>query len=225
MTDQEIAALMAKAQDCDPSAATLRELEQALRQVMASRPRAPIAGQLWQTLVDLSSQAGRREDYLKNLKGRARWTEDARGASYMDILKAWHELGDAADEDFDFATATEAWERIAETEWPANAPPAAQRLLADALRHLGARRLTADPQTARAIFARELRLREAFDGAEHPNMATSLDNLATASEALGDIESAVAFRTRQLSIVEATFGPDHTTSNAVRNKLNALRKL
>ena len=224
MPDGEIVSLIARARTARRPALALRKLEQARQQVMTNRPNDPIIAQLFEAIVDLSELEGPREEYLKNLKGRAEWTETALGPSHVEAIQAWYDLGDAADEDCDWPTATGAWERIAAADLPADAPLQVKRLVSQALRRLGARRLSSDPRATRAVFERELRLREALDGPDHPDIATSLANLATVCEALGDTEHALAVRTRQLEIIEATFGLDHGGAATLRTRIVDLRR-
>jgi len=66
-----------------------------------------------------------------------------------------------------------------------------------------------DLDNARALFERALAIREAHLGADHPDTAASLNNLALALRDQGDLDQARTLHERALAIREAHLGTDH----------------
>jgi len=64
-------------------------------------------------------------------------------------------------------------------------------------------------EQARPLYARALAICEEARGPEHPDTATSLNNLATLLEAQGDLDAALQLFERALTIREKAFGADH----------------
>ena len=56
-------------------------------------------------------------------------------------------------------------------------------------------------------------------GADHPDAASTLANLATVLRDLGDLPAARAALTRALSVLQARFGPDHPDVAQTRTSL------
>jgi hypothetical protein len=61
-------------------------------------------------------------------------------------------------------------------------------------------------------------------GPEHPDTATSLNNLAGLLYAQGDLAGARPLYERALAIREKVLGPEHPNTATVRNNLSILRK-
>jgi hypothetical protein len=61
-------------------------------------------------------------------------------------------------------------------------------------------------------------------GPNHPNTATSLDNLAGLLESEGDDAGAEPLYHRALVIAERALGPDDPTTREIRENLDALLK-
>jgi tetratricopeptide (TPR) repeat protein len=62
---------------------------------------------------------------------------------------------------------------------------------------------------AKALLERALAIREKALGPEHPDVATSLNNLALVHHATGGYEEAKALHERALVINEKALGPEH----------------
>ncbi|MCP4359898.1 MAG: tetratricopeptide repeat protein, partial [Chloroflexi bacterium] len=69
-----------------------------------------------------------------------------------------------------------------------------------------------------------LAIREKVLGPEHPDTATSLNNLALLLQAQGDYEGALPYYDRALAIFEAKLGPNHPNTRIVRSNLASLDK-
>ena len=94
-------------------------------------------------------------------------------------------------------------------------------LLADTGLYLWRR---ADHQQARRLFERALAINEARLGADHPETATSLNNLALILADQGDLAGARRLHERALSNREAHLGADHpTTAQSLSNLAVVLR--
>jgi tetratricopeptide (TPR) repeat protein len=92
-------------------------------------------------------------------------------------------------------------------------------LLDDGGRYLWQR---ADDRQARALFERAVRIREARLGADHPDTAASLGNLANVLHDQGDLDGARALHERALSVREARLGGDHPDTARSLNNLAVL---
>jgi Tfp pilus assembly protein PilF len=66
-----------------------------------------------------------------------------------------------------------------------------------------------DPEQARSLYERALSIRERLLGAEHPDCAIALNNLAGIEYAQGHLERSGTLFGRALEIRESAFGPDH----------------
>ncbi|WP_322780442.1 tetratricopeptide repeat protein, partial [Frankia sp. Cas4] len=73
------------------------------------------------------------------------------------------------------------------------------------------------PAAALPLYARALAIDEAVYGPDHPDVATDLNNQATALYTLGQATDALPLYARALAIHEAAYGPDHP---AVATDLN-----
>ncbi|MEO1693229.1 MAG: tetratricopeptide repeat protein [Cyanobacteria bacterium J06631_6] len=61
-------------------------------------------------------------------------------------------------------------------------------------------------------------------GAKHPNVATSLNNVASVYIFQGKNELARKFYLQALTIAETTLGENHSNTNIIRESLDYLRK-
>jgi len=75
---------------------------------------------------------------------------------------------------------------------------------------------------ARPLLERALAIREKSLGPEHPDTASSLNNLALLLQAQGDLAGARPLYERALAICEKTLGPAHPDTVLVRNNLATL---
>ncbi|KAA3644872.1 MAG: tetratricopeptide repeat protein [Chloroflexi bacterium] len=82
----------------------------------------------------------------------------------------------------------------------------------------------ADFKGAQAVLERALDLAEAAYGAEHPNVANSVNNLGTVLKELGDLQGAKAMLERALAIDEAAYGPEHPEVATDVNNLGTVLK-
>jgi tetratricopeptide (TPR) repeat protein len=76
---------------------------------------------------------------------------------------------------------------------------------------------------SRALFERALAIDEKALGPEHPETATSLNNLARLLQAQGDLAGARPLFGRALAILEKALGPGHPNTNATRANLASVR--
>jgi tetratricopeptide (TPR) repeat protein len=82
------------------------------------------------------------------------------------------------------------------------------------------------PAAARPLFERALRIREASYGPDHPEVATTLHNLAWTLRKLGRPAQAQPLAERALRIREASYGPDHPwVATTLYNLARTLREL
>jgi tetratricopeptide (TPR) repeat protein len=75
---------------------------------------------------------------------------------------------------------------------------------------------------ARPYYERALAIREQVLGAEHPNTATSLNNLGVLLQVQGDYAGARPYFERALRIFCAALGEQHPSTQTVQNNLEAL---
>ncbi len=68
-------------------------------------------------------------------------------------------------------------------------------------------------------------IREAQLGADHPDTATSLNNLAGLYDAMGQYEKALPLYERALAISEAQLGADHPSTATSLNNLAGLYRV
>jgi tetratricopeptide (TPR) repeat protein len=76
----------------------------------------------------------------------------------------------------------------------------------------------ADHREAEPLYRRALAINEESFGPDHPNVATSLNNLAELLKATNRLAEAEALLRRALAIRETSFGPDHPLVAAGLNK-------
>jgi tetratricopeptide (TPR) repeat protein len=79
--------------------------------------------------------------------------------------------------------------------------------------------VTSDFTQARVIFERVLAIREQALGPDHPDTATSLNNLAGLLDTTGDYDAARPLYERALAISEQALGPDHPNTATSLNNL------
>jgi tetratricopeptide (TPR) repeat protein len=89
----------------------------------------------------------------------------------------------------------------------ANAAASAE--CADLLNRAGEYFLVRGAYEARRLFERALAIREKVLGAEHPDTATSLNNLASSIRAQGDLAGPRSLYERALAIRDKVLGPEH----------------
>jgi Tfp pilus assembly protein PilF len=77
----------------------------------------------------------------------------------------------------------------------------------------------AQPATARPLMERALSIRETTYGPDHPEVASTLNNLAWALCELGEPATARPLLQRALDIRETTYGPDHPEVASALNNL------
>ena len=65
-------------------------------------------------------------------------------------------------------------------------------------------------------------MRKKLLGKEHPDVALSLNNLAGLYRNQGRYEEAKSYLKQALKIVEQALGPEHPSSQAMRNNLEAI---
>jgi tetratricopeptide (TPR) repeat protein len=75
---------------------------------------------------------------------------------------------------------------------------------------------------ATPLAQRALAIREKALGADHPNVATSLNNLANLYQAQGRFSEAMSLAQRALPILEKALGPDHPNVAATLNTLGVI---
>ncbi len=103
----------------------------------------------------------------------------------------------------------------------ATAPKGVEQRTADLLRFAGFYRhyALAAYAEARPLFERALAIREKVLGAEHPDTAESLDNLAVLLQAQGDLAGARPLHERALAIREKVLGAEHPDTATSLNNL------
>jgi tetratricopeptide (TPR) repeat protein len=79
-----------------------------------------------------------------------------------------------------------------------------------------------DLDRAHTLHQRALTIREARLGADHPDTATSLSNLANVLYNQGDLDGARTLYQRALTILEARLGADHPDTVQSRQRLAAV---
>ncbi|VAW43597.1 hypothetical protein MNBD_CHLOROFLEXI01-4282 [hydrothermal vent metagenome] len=84
----------------------------------------------------------------------------------------------------------------------------------------------AEHQLAKPFYERALAIREKVLGADHPDTATSLNNMGFLLQAMGDLPAARPFYERALAIWEKVLGADHPdTANSLNNMGALLRAM
>jgi hypothetical protein len=202
VTDRELIEAIAHAVN-QPVAQGLPALVALRDRVQAERePADPVLARIWDALVEV---AGRSPDdvaaYLRHAEGRASWLAAVRGPAHPATIKAWADLGDAADQECAWDVATRAWEAIAGVPLD-GAGDEAEATLSAALRGLGTRRLAAGQlDEARRLFERELAVTERLHPSPDAQLALSLGNLALVLERSGARAEALQLRERQRAVL------------------------
>ena len=80
----------------------------------------------------------------------------------------------------------------------------------------------ADYAAARSYFERALEITEAVLGPQHPQTATSLNNLGGLLDSMGELAAARPYYERALEITEAVLGPQHPQTATSLNNLGGL---
>ena len=125
-------------------------------------------------------------------------------------------------------TPSERWERIVQLrglleEYADADTPEAQAARLRALRALGdTYREIGDFENARATYQQALALSAALYGPEHPEVATTINNLGLVMQDLGDLAGARAAFERALRIDEAVYGPEHPGVATTVNNLGSV---
>jgi hypothetical protein len=207
MTDSEITNLVAHALQQEGSAG-LPALTALRDRVQAERgPLGPALGPVWDALVEVTSRRHEDLDALLQLsEQRARWLASVRGPADPATIRAWVELGFAAEDEYFEPLATRAWEAVAAAPIDIDALPAdVLPLVSQALRGLaGSRRGAGALDEARRLFERDLALNEKIAPGGSPQLALSLQNLAALLERRGERAQALALRRRQRDTLVAT---------------------
>ncbi|HUJ57779.1 MAG TPA: serine/threonine-protein kinase [Kofleriaceae bacterium] len=128
--------------------------------------------------------------------------ERAWGPEHRNVLLLWNNLGVALGYTGDVAGATAAFHHALAAE------PRQPMMAADALNGLAKLALPGDPARAVELLQHSLRLREASEGADHPDLGITLVNLADALRAAHDCKAARADYDRALGLL-ARLGKDH----------------
>jgi tetratricopeptide (TPR) repeat protein len=81
-----------------------------------------------------------------------------------------------------------------------------------------------DYETAKLLTEQSLATRLQLLGEEHPDTATSLNDLATLYADQGDYIRAAPLYERALAIRERVLGPDHPSTVRVRDNLNKVQR-
>jgi tetratricopeptide (TPR) repeat protein len=104
------------------------------------------------------------------------------------------------------------------------APLGAEKRTSDLLIFVGQYRhsVLAAYTQARPLYERALAIREKVLGAEHPETATSLGNLANLLQDQGDLAASRRLRERALAINEKALGPEHPNTATSLNNLASL---
>merc|ERR1711965_565864 len=76
-------------------------------------------------------------------------------------------------------------------------------------------------EMAEAMLRKELALNEKTHGAEHPDTAAAVNNLALVLQDKGRVDEAEEMFRRVLAIFEKTHGPDHTDTAKTLNNLGS----
>lgn len=204
MTDAEVTDAIARATS-QLEGQGLAALVALRDRVQAERaPADPALGRTWDALVEV---AGRSPDdiadYLRHAEGRARWLAAVHGPAHPATIKAWSQLGDAADTECAWDIAIRAWEAIVAQPLD-GADPEGQAILSAALRGLAARRLAGGQlDEARRMFERDLAVTERLYPGPDDQLALSLGNLASVLERLGSLPEALQLRERQRDVLAA----------------------
>ena len=77
---------------------------------------------------------------------------------------------------------------------------------------------------AEPLYRRALAIREKALGPDHPDVATSLNNLALLLQKKGNYAAAEPLCRRALAIYEKALGTNHPDTITIRNNLNSLPK-
>ena len=77
---------------------------------------------------------------------------------------------------------------------------------------------------AEPLYVRALAIKEKQLGSNHPDTATSLNNLASLYESISKYAEAELLFVRALEIVEKSLGNNHPNTQAIRENLEILRQ-
>ena len=80
----------------------------------------------------------------------------------------------------------------------------------------------ADSREAESLYHRALEIRERALGPEHPQVATTLHNLAFLYSTEGQFEKAEPAYRRSIATLENVFGKDHENARVARENLASL---
>lgn len=205
MTDSEITSAIAQAMQ-QPGSRGLADLVALRDRLEADRgPHAAALGPVWEALVQVASRRhADRERQMELAEERACWLSTVHGACDPDTLRAWVELGLSAEDDHDWPLATRAWEAVAAAPIDIDALPGdVLPLVSQALRGLASRRADGHLDQARRLFERDLALNEKLSPGGSPQLALSLENLASLLEQLGERGKALVLRRRQREALAA----------------------
>jgi hypothetical protein len=226
MTDPEIASAIVQAME-QPGSGGLADLVALRDRLQADRGTLDAAlGLVWDALVRV---AGRRHADLELrtelAQDRARWLTAVRGPCDPETIRAWVEIGFAAEDEYDWPLATRAWEAVAAAPLDIDALPAdVLPLVSQALRgHAGSRKTDGRIDEARRLFERDLALNERMYPRGHAQLALSLENLAGLLASLGESAQAAVLRQRQRDVLVA-IGASAGQVQAVDAELAKLRQ-
>jgi hypothetical protein len=205
VTDQDLDEAIAHAVN-QPEGQGLPELVALRDRVQTERdPLDPALDRIWDALVEVASRSPDDiADYLRHAEGRARWLASVRGPAHAATIKAWSDLGDAAELECEWDVATRAWDAVVGT--PLDGTDAATQVaISMALRGLGARRLASGLlDEARLLFERDLAVNERLQPSPDTQIALSLGNLALVLEQIGARGEALQLRERQRDVLVAS---------------------
>jgi len=224
MTDAEITAAIAQAME-QPGSHGLADLVALRDRLQADRgPLAPALDPVWKALVQVASRRhADRDQRMELAEQRARWLSAAHGPSDPETIRAWVELAFSADDDFDEPLAARAWEAVAAAPIDLDALPAdVLPLVSQALRGLASRRADARIDEARRLFERDRALQEKISPRGSPQLALSLENLASLLEQLDERGPALDLRRRQRDALVA-IGASRDQLDAVDAHIARLR--
>lgn len=189
-------------------------------------PLDPTLEPVWDALVSIAGRDPEEVGELLQLsEEQARWLSAVRGPADATTIRAWSELGAAADLEYAHDVARRAWEAIAAAPLDLDGvAPAVLPEISIAMRGLASSRTTAGrTDEARRLFERDLAINERMYPNGNAQLALSLGNLAGLLTQLGDVAQAVALRQRQRDVLVA-IGASSGQLQTVDAQLAKLRK-